>query len=232
MSNIYETWEEFHNIWGTYIMVKGSREENIRQIIDMEDRIAKCRRCKSLIKCVRKPSLGKGELDPELIMIFEYDNHFTRDVNNLIGLRNMVKKELNLDKIYHTFVTRCQPKACVARNSVSCYTDMRLLDKENRCLLNGRDCEGIPVRPADEEIIACLPFLLEEVTILKPAYVLLLGNRVAEYMLKSWGIFDIEDNKTVYTINDTCIILAPEGEQFTNDYCQQISQHIRSLAKI
>jgi len=127
-------------------MARGSREENIRQIIDMEDRIARCGRCKSLIKCVRKPSLGKGELDPDLMMIFEYDNHFTRDVNNLIGLRNMVKRELNLDKIYHTFITRCQPKACVTRNSMSCYTDTRLLDKDNHCLLNGRDCEGIPVR--------------------------------------------------------------------------------------
>lgn len=213
-------------------MAKGSREENIRQIIDMENRIARCGRCKSLIKCVRKPSLGKGELDPELMMIFEYDNQFTRDVNNLIGLRNMIKRDLNLDKIYHTFITRCQPKACVSRNSVSCYTDMRLLDKDNRCLLNGRDCEGIPVRPADEEVIACLPFLLEEITILNPDYVLLFGNRAAEYMLKTWGIFDFEENKNVYLINDTCVILAPEGDQFNNAFCQQISQQIRNFARI
>jgi len=213
-------------------MARGSREENIRQIIDMEDRITRCVRCKALIKCVRKPSLGKGELDPELVMIFEYDNHFTRDVNNLIGLRNMIKRELNLDRIYHTFITRCQPKACVTRNNISCYTDTRLLDKDNRCLLNGRDCEGIPVRPADEEIIACLPFLLEELAILSPAYMLLFGSRVADYMLKSWGIFDIEEDRIMYTINDTCIILAPDGEQFTDGYCQQISQQIRNSASI
>lgn len=229
MSNFYETWEEY---LGDLIMAKGSREENIRQIIDMENRISKCRRCKSLIKCVGKPSLGKGELDPELMMIFEYDNHFTRDVNNLIDLRNMVKKELNLDKIYHTFITRCQPKACVTRDSLSCYTETRLLDKENRCLLNGRYCEGIPVRPADEELIACLPFILEEIAILNPAYVLVFGNRAAEYMLKSWGIFDIEEGRTVYRINNTGVLIGPEGEQFTSSYCQQLAQHIHTHSSL
>ncbi len=207
-------------------MVTRTREDNIKQIIEMEDRIVKCQRCRSLTRCVRKPSLGKGELEPELMMVFEYDNHFTCNVNNVIGLRNIVKREFNVDKIYHTFLTRCQPKACSTRDSLSCYSDARLLEKDNKCMLNGRECEGIPVRPADNEIISCLPFILEEINILQPHYIMLIGHRVADYMLKSWGIFERQDNQTLYNLNDARVILAPEGELISNGFCQQIRSQI------
>lgn len=209
-------------------MVVGSREEKIRHIIEMEDRIVKCQRCKNLSRCVRKPSLGKGELEPELMMVFEYDNHFTSNVNNVINLRNMVKRELNVDKIYHTFLTRCQPKACSTRDSLSCYSEARLLERDNRCMLNGRECEGIPVRPADEEIISCMPFILEEINILQPGYIMLFGFRVAEYMLKSWGVFEKNEDQFVQYINDRCIILSPEGENLTKGYCQQVRSQMRA----
>jgi len=44
----------------------------------------------------------KGELDPEALLVFEYENNFTRDMNNIIEMRNLIKQVFNLEKIYHT----------------------------------------------------------------------------------------------------------------------------------
>ncbi|HWP96199.1 MAG TPA: hypothetical protein VN426_05065 [Syntrophomonadaceae bacterium] len=208
--------------------MKGSREENIRQIIEMEDRIAKCQRCRTLTQCVRKPSAGKGELEPDLMMVFEYDNSFTRDIQNVIELRNLIKHEFQIDKIYHTFMVRCQPKACATRNNLNCFSETRLLNKDNQCLLHGRECEGIPIMPSDGEVMSCLPFLLEEINILNPNYLMLFGFRVGEYVLKSRGIFDIEDNKNVYRQGESCMVMLPDKEPIDSAFCQQVLQQMRA----
>lgn len=206
--------------------MKGTREENIRRIIEMEDRITKCQRCKNLIQCVRKPAAGKGELEPDLMMIFEYDNPFTSNINNIIELRNLIKHEMQIDKIYHSFLVRCQPKACASRGSISCFSDTRLLDKENRCLLHGRECEGIPIMPSSEEIISCLPYLLEEINILGPNYLVLFGIRVGEYVLKSQGIFDIHENRKVYHNGEACLVVIPDWEHIDRALCQEVIQEM------
>ncbi len=112
----------------------GTREKNIRRIIEMEDRICQCQRCLALIKCLRKPSMGKGELDPEALLVFEYENNFTRDMNNIIEMRNLIKQVFNLEKIYHTFMVRCQPKACTLRQSVNCYGHGKWINKDHTCV--------------------------------------------------------------------------------------------------
>ena len=91
--------------------IGGRREKNIRLIIEMEDRAAQCTRCAPLLSCIRKPSMGKGDLEPDLIMVFESDIQIMEKAERLLELREMIKDELNVGKIYHTFMVRCQPKS-------------------------------------------------------------------------------------------------------------------------
>ncbi len=203
-------------------MVVGNREQNIRRIIEMEDRICQCERCPSLVKCLRKPSMGKGELDPEALLVFEYENIFTRDINNIIKLRNIIKQEFELNKIYHTFMVRCQPKACTTRQSVNCYGQGKWIDKDYTCLLNNKACDGIPVRPGTGEIISCLPFLLEEIEILHPMYLFLFGERVAEFVLKSYGIYHGFTVNKRYQYEQMIFLTSVNEDEFRRDNCHQL----------
>lgn len=200
----------------------GNREQNIRRIIEMEDRICQCQRCPSLVKCLRKPSMGKGELDPQALLIFEYENSYTRDINNIIRLRNIIKQELKLDKIYHTFMVRCQPKACATRQSVTCYGEGKWIDKDYTCLLSNKTCDGIPVKPGNSEIISCLSFLLEEIEILHPTYLLLFGERVTEFVLKSYGIYSNLATNQRYEYEHMTFITAVDENEFQPDNCRQL----------
>lgn len=202
----------------------GAREEKIRRIVSMEDRIGKCDRCPTLIKCIRKPSLGKGELEPDIIFVFESSSNFTNDIDNIIRLRNLFKKEFEVGKIYHTYMVRCQPKACTIRYGVSCYTDNRLLDKDSKCILSGGLCEGIPIRPSTEEIFACLPFLLEEIEILNPKYLVLFGQRVSNFLLRAYGIFDnIEEGKR-FEFNDMVILTTTYEDVLEEENCRKLKR--------
>lgn len=200
----------------------GNREQNIRRIIEMEDRICQCQRCPSLVKCLRKPSMGKGELDPQALLIFEYENSYTRDINNIIKLRNIIKQELKLDKVYHTFMVRCQPKACATRQSVTCYGEGKWIDKDYTCLLSNKTCDGIPVKPGNSEIISCLSFLLEEIEILHPTYLLLFGERVSEFVLKSYGIYSNLTTNQRYEYEHMIFLTAVEENEFQPDNCYQL----------
>jgi hypothetical protein len=203
-------------------MVTGNREQNIRRIIEMEDRICQCQRCPSLVRCIRKPSMGKGELDPQLIMVFEYDNNFTNDINKIISIRNLIKEVLKVDKIYHTFLVRCQPKACTNHQSVNCYGDGKWIDKDYVCLLNGKHCDGIPVRPGTGEIISCLPFLLEEIEVLHPSYLILFGEKVSEFVLKSYGILSTIAVNQRYEYEDITFLTSVPENQFQQENCNDL----------
>jgi len=206
----------------------GRREQNIRLIIDMEDRINQCNRCKSLLSCNRKPSMGKGDLEPDIIIIFKYDGVFTRDLDKLIALREIIKSEFGTGKIYHTFMVRCQPKACTVRNNTACYVaNNKLIDKDNNCLLTGKPCEGIPIKPSDDDIINCLPFLLEELEILNPKTIILFGERVSEFVLKSYGIYK-EPVMGNYYYNNTgkLFLTVSSSEEFTHEECRRIIENI------
>ncbi len=209
-------------------MEKGTREQNIKRIINMEDRIAQCNRCPSLTRCIRKPSLGKGDLEPQVLLIFECENQFTMDLDKVIHLRDTVKKSFSTERVYHTFMVRCQPKSCVSRQNTNCYMANKLLDKEYVCLLNNRPCEGIPIKPSGDEVMNCLPFLLEEVKVLKPDYVIMFGNRVSDYVLKSCGIFDAVDNNHTYEYEGIKFLPTVEEKLFTTDELTQISKVIQS----
>lgn len=200
----------------------GNREQNIRRVIEMEDRICQCQRCPSLVRCLRKPSMGKGELEPEGMLIFECDNNFTRDINKVITLRNAIKTELNLDKVYHTFMVRCQPKACASRQSVNCYGEGKWIGKDYTCLLSGRNCDGIPVKPGTGEIISCLPFLLEEIEILHPHCLILFGERVAEFVLKAYGIYDSIALKQCYQYEQMTFLTTVEESDFRQENCKDL----------
>jgi len=103
----------------------------------------------------------------------------------------------------------------------------KLLDKENTCLLNNSMCEGIPVKPSSDEIMNCLPFLLEEIQILKPEYVILFGQRVGEFVLKSYGVFEPIENNKSFTNDDITFLISNEEKRFTSEEAAQLSQLIQ-----
>ena len=146
--------------------------------------------------------MGKGELLPELMLIFESENTLTYNSKKIVNLRRFIQNEFNIKDIYHSFLVRCHPKACSFRRIVESYNDSRssserYIDNHNICLWKQEPCNGIFIKPDNEEIIMCLPFLLEEITILRPRFVILFGMRTAEFVLKSFGFFtDIKTNQT------------------------------------
>lgn len=209
--------------------VEGRREQNIRFIIEMEDRIAQCKRCKSLLSCIRKPAMGKGDLEPEMILVFENDHNAVKNPDRLIELREIIKNEFKTTKIYHTFMVRCQPKACSIRNNTSCYLEnKKLIDRDYNCLLSGKSCEGIPIKAADENIINCLPFLLEEIQILNAPIIVLFGERVSDFVLKTYGIFrECHSGDAFYDGAGRLFISAPVPEEFTIEQCIKLRDGIR-----
>ncbi|HAA09206.1 MAG TPA: hypothetical protein DCD98_05480 [Syntrophomonas sp.] len=216
----------YYHVGRGLVMSKRDREQVIRRIIDMEDRISNCQRCGTVIRCIRKPSLGKGDLEPELLMVLESDNQYSRDINRMIELRNLIKTGLGFEKIYHTYLVRCQPKACPLYNSINCYTHRKLLDKEYRCVLSQKACEGIPIHPNNESIIACLSFLMEEISILNPKYLVLFGERVAEYVLRAYGFFEKPDLNHCYRFNGLTVIPSVDEGSFSLLECQQIKRNL------
>lgn len=207
-------------------MSKGNREQVIRRIINMEDRISNCQRCGAVIRCIRKPSLGKGDLEPDLLMVLESDNQYSRDINRMIELRNLIKTGLGFEKIYHTYLVRCQPKACPMQNNTNCFSQRKLLDKDYHCLLTEKACEGIPIYPSCDSIIACLSFLMEEISILNPKYIVLFGQRVSEYVLRAYGFFEKPVVNHIYRFNGHTIIPSVDEVHFTLLECQQINKYL------
>lgn len=205
-------------------MEKGTREQNIKRIINMEDRIAQCKRCPSLTRCIRKPSLGKGDLEPQVLLAFECENQFTSDLDKVIQLRDSIKKNFSTERVYHTFMVRCQPKACASRQNTNCYMTNKLLDRDNICLLSNSLCEGIPVKPSSDEVMNCLPFLMEEIEVLKPEYVVLFGQRVGEFVLKSYGIFEQIENNKSFKCNEMTFMITNEEKKFSSDEAARLSQ--------
>lgn len=207
-------------------MSKGKREENIRKIISMEDRIIGCNRCPSALKCIRKPSMGKGDLEPDAVLIFESNNNFLNELDNVIQIRKAITEELGIGKIYHTFLVRCQPKACTLYTHTNCYGETKLIDKDYNCILNNKPCKGVSVPPSDEQIIACLPYIVEETEILGSKYVFIFGRRVAEFMLKSWGYLDELETQLpiIKEFEHSMVIVVDDEFGFDRDYCKKIKE--------
>lgn len=195
-------------------MGKGDRDQIIKSIIKMEERICQCDRCESLVKCTSKPSLGKGDLEPKVILVFENENSFTSDKERVIELANLIKKDLKTNEVYYTFLVRCHPKACSSRQSNDCFITSKLLDRNNICLFTKQPCNGVPIKPLNEEIINCLTYLTEELSILQPEYVILFGNQVSNFVLKSYGVFDSVQINQAYKYENITFITSEEENIF------------------
>jgi uracil-DNA glycosylase len=206
---------------GDETMVNENREQNIKKIIEMEDRICECQRCAS-VRCVRKPSQGKGDLEPTLMLIFEYENNFCRETNKIIELRDLIKRTTDIQHIYHTFMVRCCPKSCTNLPNPSCYFENKLMDKDYNCKLSRNICYGIPIPPSNEEIMSCLPFLIEEIETLSPRFIILFGNRVSNFVLKSYGVFGDPEIGHKYETHDKTFLCAAKEELFNFQECKTL----------
>ncbi|MEQ8199848.1 MAG: hypothetical protein ABRQ24_00340 [Syntrophomonadaceae bacterium] len=182
------------------------RERNIKAIIKLEDRIAKCKRCPALLCCTSKPATGKGDLVPEAVIVFECEGERTTDIDWIVEVRNTVQKYLKVDTVYHTFLVRCQSKACPLADAIPCRVNNALLDAHNNCRMTNRRCVGIPIKPTDEAILNCLNYVIEELHIFQPQYVILFGGRVSEFVLKAYGIMDTIQDRLVYHHEGTTFI--------------------------
>ena len=171
---------------------------------------------------MRRPAMGKGELAPEVLIVFEGENQYTGDFNWIIEMRNLLKHYLGVEKIYHTFMIRCTPKTCSARHSAFCYTTSKLLDRDHNCILTKKPCNGVPIKSDTVQILNCLAYLIEEIDILNPHFVLLMGERVSEFVLRSYGFYDSPKPGQIYVYNQRHLISAVNEQAFDENECQKL----------
>jgi len=205
-------------------MSSADRDQIIRSIIKMEERINQCSRCESISSCTVRPSLGKGDLSPAVVMIFECENSFTADTQRIIKLINGVKAGFNIDGVYYTFMVRCHPKACSNQLGNSYMLKGKMLDNNNNCRLSNRSCDGISIKPADKEIMSCLAFLVEELEVLQPDYVILFGGQVSNYVLKAFGWHQPELLDQSYKYDNMTFFSTVEEKDFTREHLDRLSE--------
>jgi hypothetical protein len=172
--------------------------------------------------CTSKPSLGKGDLEPQVLLVFECENPYTLNTSWLIDLRNKIKQKFNVERVYHTYMVRCHPKACSSRKDCNFFMPGKLLDRDNICKLSNDICDGILIKPSGEATINCLNYLLEEIDILRPDYVILFGKQVREYVLKSCGMFDACQSGEPCTYKDMMFINTVEEKFFNEEELQNL----------
>lgn len=199
------------------------REQHIKALIKLEDRITRCRRCPSLLQCTSKPSMGKGDLVPETVVVFEWGDERTQDIDWIIDVRNSVQKYFNVDTVYHTFLVRCQPKACPIGEGIPCRVNDPLPDIHNHCRLTNQPCIGIPIKPSDATVLNCLNFLIEELQIFQPQYVIMFGQRVSEFILKSFGILESILDRLIYHYEGTVFLSIRDDQSFRPDHLKELA---------
>lgn len=75
-------------------------------------------------------------------------------------LKKIIKKELNISRIYKTYMVRCRAKHCVIRNNLSIRLDEKLIRLDNTCKLNNDVCTMAQVNSNTNEIISCLNYVI------------------------------------------------------------------------
>ncbi len=210
-------------------MDKNVRNQYIKSIIRLEEKISQCRRCKPLVNCTTKPSLGKGDLQAEVLLIFESKSALTDNTKWLIDLRNSIKEQLQIERIYHTFMVRCQPKACTICHVNNYSPNKKILNHDNICLLSRKLCDGIPIKPGNEEILNCLSFLLEEIAVFQPRHVILFGTRVSEFVLKTFGKFESSEIELPYKHGGTTFHTTVEEKSFCSEELQKLSRVMANI---
>ncbi|MCX5780108.1 MAG: hypothetical protein NTV45_04685 [Firmicutes bacterium] len=208
-------------------MANYGREHSIKSIIKLEERIGQCGRCATLVNCTHKPSLGRGDLVPQVLLVFESESACTRNIDWIIELRKLIKLHFNVDRVYHTYLVRCQPKACPSTQGIDCSPTNRLLDRNNICLLTDQLCAGIPIKPTDEEILNCLTYLLEEINALQPGCVMLLGSRVSDFVGKSLGRFEKNMDMPAYSYEDITFLPTVAAEVLQDEEIRRLAELIK-----
>jgi uracil-DNA glycosylase len=171
-------------------MVTSVRGKVISRIVKMEERINKCNRCKDVRICFHRPSTGKGDVEADILVVFASESEVV-DRSELTRMRQEISAMAgDGTKVYHTFMVRCQPKMCNRRKDQAVLFDGVLINSEGKCLLKCQPCDANPVKPDDQQTMNCLHFLLEEIEILAPELIIVVGERVYQYVFRAFGIFD------------------------------------------
>ena len=176
--------------------------------------MGKCSRCPTLLRCTNRPATGKGDLVPEAVIIFESEDERTNNIDWIVEFRNSVQKYLRVNAVYHTFMVRCQLKACPLIESIPCQVHNPLLDVYNICRVSNKSCTGIPIKPTDDAILNCLNYIIEELRIFQPQYVILFGRRVSDFVLKAYGMLDTIQDRLVYHHEGTTFLSVLDDEAY------------------
>jgi len=167
------------------------KEKTISRIVKMEERIHNCSRCSEVRVCCHRPSTGKGDLDPDIMIIFsnECDQSWTK--SKYSGIRQQIARMAGGESgVYHTFMVRCQPKICTLRRNKEVLFDGVLINADNRCLLTRRQCDGLMGQPDDQQTMNCLHFMLEEIEIFAPKVIITVGEQTYQYVFRAFGLLD------------------------------------------
>ncbi|MGE5380714.1 MAG: hypothetical protein ACM3NT_06555 [Methylocystaceae bacterium] len=164
--------------------------ERIKRIVKMEEKILACERCLELKACSLKPSLGKGDLNPHIMIVFPSENEYTSERSNLAQFKDQLKERFGSElKVYYSYVVRCQPKLCRLKKEREYLVNGKYVAANSSCILNGGSCEGQFIHPGDEETLCCVHYLLEEIDILEPRVIVTMGEKSSNIVFKSFGIF-------------------------------------------
>lgn len=172
-------------------MLKAARDQTVRMLVKMEERIAKCARCKEEYFCYSRPAIGRGDVEADIMVVFLCEDEYCADRNNIINMREEIKAVAGGQvKLYHSYLVRCVRRSCYRLKGKESLFNGRLLKKDGTCLLSGQPCSGVIESPKDGEIMNCFYFLLEEIEILKPKVIIPVGETTCNYLFKAYGLFD------------------------------------------
>lgn len=166
------------------------KDKTIGKIVKMEERIHNCSRCRDVRICCQRPSTGKGDLDPDIMIIFpnECDQSWTK--SDFSGIRQEIARMAGGKPVYHTFMVRCQPRICTLRRNKGVLLEGALVNGDNKCLLTRQECEGLIGQPDDQQTMNCLHFMLEEIEIFAPKVIITVGEQTYQYVFRAFGLLD------------------------------------------
>ncbi|MGE5396060.1 MAG: uracil-DNA glycosylase family protein [Chitinophagales bacterium] len=170
-------------------MNRSAKERIISKIVKMEERIVKCNRCKEIRTCCKKPSLGRGDVEATVMVVFATENDLTKDRMAAAKMREQLAVMAgNAHTVYHTYMVRCQPKTCARRKGKEFLFDGQMINNDSECMLTNRPCDGKYTQPDDKETMNCLHFLLEEIEILGPEVIITVGEETYQYVFRAFGL--------------------------------------------
>lgn len=211
-----------------------TRESVISRIVKMEEQINSCSRCREIRTCSLKPSVGRGDLEGKILVVFQNETDFTRDRNLVAKMRQDVSSMAGQDNgVYHTYLVRCHSKLCTRRNEKKVLFDGSLINSDSVCLLTGDFCDAKNIEPSDQHYMNCLRFLLEEIEILSPNMIITIGESTYQYVFRAFGLLDpfqrsFDENKNkLYKSNGCWFIPADPPTPGENPYLG----HLKDLIK-